>query len=527
MVIHLPRQSDASARGLDRLLSFPFPFPDETVPSVVGRFYFEYGYFDSPVSAVRFLFGTNPQSLNSVLPRGLARFISLLPESLALDLRAILSKHLLFPLAKHFLAPQRSQEIWQMLLSGRDVVPRLHGFGTHGHSAAAPPLMCWRCFEDDLREFGQAFWHRAHQIPGVRVCDHHGTLLLDGCSICGPFTRRVPQLCLPYLRCECGHDLREDEAVERRRRSDIDAAVKYATFARHVLEADLPDEFSERWVDFLRAELEQAGWAGHKGLYYEALTSKIISEISPSLLADLVLPGSARNSVEQRVRKWLTYALNRFAHPKWLAWHLAFLMNVFGDFPNLKSRWDEFRKGNGLPVSIRRSISANGSTLFPSELLARFSSPGSHVPKLMSEMPDVFRKIWNSGCIPPSPDNHRLAPWGKDQVVSKTSQTITTTLARGNQQDDATGTDIGREFATLDPLVQKKLLNLRRRVEDYRTRLLKAVSDDPRITRTLLKRQNSMACLYLKTLEPGWYAKLVEPLKFRPPHASRPIDLKK
>jgi hypothetical protein len=36
---------------------------------------------------------------------------------------------------------------------------------------------CPQCREDDIKSRGEAYWHRIHQVPGLRVCCHHGNPL--------------------------------------------------------------------------------------------------------------------------------------------------------------------------------------------------------------------------------------------------------------------------------------------------------------------------------------------------------------
>lgn len=35
------------------------------------------------------------------------------------------------------------------------------------------------CLIEDTQKYGEPYWHRMHQIPGVLVCPTHGFVLLD------------------------------------------------------------------------------------------------------------------------------------------------------------------------------------------------------------------------------------------------------------------------------------------------------------------------------------------------------------
>src|SRR5690606_31313428 len=38
---------------------------------------------------------------------------------------------------------------------------------------------CKNCYIEDIRRYGEGYWHRMHQIPGVDVCIEHETNLQD------------------------------------------------------------------------------------------------------------------------------------------------------------------------------------------------------------------------------------------------------------------------------------------------------------------------------------------------------------
>lgn len=36
---------------------------------------------------------------------------------------------------------------------------------------------CPICTESDIQKFGESYWHRLHQVPGVKVCPIHNVFL--------------------------------------------------------------------------------------------------------------------------------------------------------------------------------------------------------------------------------------------------------------------------------------------------------------------------------------------------------------
>lgn len=47
------------------------------------------------------------------------------------------------------------------------------GLLTSGIGAAHPLKACPQCIVDDINEYGWAYWHRCHQLPGVWACNRH------------------------------------------------------------------------------------------------------------------------------------------------------------------------------------------------------------------------------------------------------------------------------------------------------------------------------------------------------------------
>ncbi len=94
---------------------------------------------------------------------------SIEPEQLLLELTT-------FPgIAPLLSKDQRQRYLCQCFYidSGKEkLFPQPHGFY---HSLK----VCPTCMEEEIEEYGDYYFHRAHQMPGVTVCHRHGTALLS------------------------------------------------------------------------------------------------------------------------------------------------------------------------------------------------------------------------------------------------------------------------------------------------------------------------------------------------------------
>lgn len=67
------------------------------------------------------------------------------------------------------------------------------------------PHFCPVCVSVDYEEYGEPYWHRAHQLPNVTVCHKHYCKLMDRCRVCGlviaPIQRKLINPLM--LKCSC------------------------------------------------------------------------------------------------------------------------------------------------------------------------------------------------------------------------------------------------------------------------------------------------------------------------------------
>jgi len=79
-----------------------------------------------------------------------------------------------------FLPQERSQQILEAMRSGDG--GGIHDrVGIRASSVSVPRYFrfCPKCTQDDQQAYGELYWHRIHQVPGVLVCPHHAEVLQD------------------------------------------------------------------------------------------------------------------------------------------------------------------------------------------------------------------------------------------------------------------------------------------------------------------------------------------------------------
>lgn len=159
---------------------FPTPQKDELLYSVIARYHYYSGNI-SFHSTARDLFGSHHACAIADLPSRLLSLAEKLRPWTALDADYLRDKHTMFPLYRLFLPLERAENV-----AGQMNSPRM-GSKVHmciGQMASRIPSLpvlryCRQCVEDDANVHGDAYWHRSHQVYGIRLCYRHGTPLCD------------------------------------------------------------------------------------------------------------------------------------------------------------------------------------------------------------------------------------------------------------------------------------------------------------------------------------------------------------
>lgn len=190
---------------------FPSLYPDELLSSVCAR-YAEKLRYPARTSAISDLFGDRCSRVAYDVPGQLNRLVSQLPSHSGLTLEEMLYRHTLFPFYVSTRTPQQTRHLIAALGdSPVTVVYRSVGMVTYREHCPKCLRFCTECVKEDVSLYGEPYWHRLHQVPGLLLCTKHECQLVDskvkaqGASLVSAKTmidtmnlRRTP-------RCNNGH----------------------------------------------------------------------------------------------------------------------------------------------------------------------------------------------------------------------------------------------------------------------------------------------------------------------------------
>ena len=158
------------------MLNFPIPYPDELLYSTIARAGIRHGLI-SPKQLLEEVFDGNRKVIATLdLPNHLNPLIKQLPSRFGIEELAY--QHTLFPLYAPFIPEQRRVQCLQWM-EGQSQGSIHLAMGVAASIIKTPSHIryCPACLKEQGRQYGEYFWERVWQAPGVNCCARHGVLL--------------------------------------------------------------------------------------------------------------------------------------------------------------------------------------------------------------------------------------------------------------------------------------------------------------------------------------------------------------
>lgn len=158
---------------------FPATYPDELLYSLLAR-YHRHTCSTSPKRTLEDLFGSRNIRATVDLPGHLAALSRRLPADRGLIPERLATDFTLFSYHTAFQPPAVVADVLATLIDGKtDGIHLRLGIAATTVSAPAALRYCPLCHAEALARWGEHFWRRVHQLPGVLICPDHGAPLLD------------------------------------------------------------------------------------------------------------------------------------------------------------------------------------------------------------------------------------------------------------------------------------------------------------------------------------------------------------
>lgn len=155
---------------------FPTGFPDETLHSLISRYARLCGLRSSRAAFADVKFAP-AFSQNVALPSRLADLAGMLPRGTELSVTELIEQHTLLPYYAPFLSQSQLDQARRSMAGNGRALMLCVGVNASRIGFASRIRCCADCIAQDQDEWGVAYWHRVHLLPGVLVCPYHGTIL--------------------------------------------------------------------------------------------------------------------------------------------------------------------------------------------------------------------------------------------------------------------------------------------------------------------------------------------------------------
>lgn len=114
------------------------------------------------------------------LPGFVRNFYELTKDFVSWSLNDIIQYHTLFPLYEPFLTSDKREKVKKAMICGyRRSIHASAGIISSGLSRSKYPWYCPACAKESLKEFGEAYFKRIHQVPNIGICPIHSCKLIE------------------------------------------------------------------------------------------------------------------------------------------------------------------------------------------------------------------------------------------------------------------------------------------------------------------------------------------------------------
>lgn len=231
---------------------FPTAYPDELLYSQLARYYTKSGYMAYTFAAEDLFVSKTVRPdmdfINSYTPAAV-QFIRR-----NMHMEAVIEKHTMFPCYGRFLPKERRQKAFQSLVSMKGNYHNLLPIPQSKNGKVRCLHYCPACAVNDREKYGEAYWHRIHQIIGLPVCSVHRCYLIESDVI-------ISGQATPSLKT--GEEMIPQ--FESYIFSDYEIEIRVATYMTDVFQADVDMNSCATVGEFLHSKMAYTKYRSVRG----------------------------------------------------------------------------------------------------------------------------------------------------------------------------------------------------------------------------------------------------------------------
>lgn len=236
---------------------FPTPYPDELLYSIIGRYHKISGNVCIAYT-LRELFSTSKLTATIDFPCGLNSLSKNISKLCQMSVQKWVNEHTLLPVYRPFWHQKRVEKVFGMMKSNSTQKAHLFA-GVNSYNIRNWEYLryCPACLEEDHRKYGEAYWHRLHQIPGVQICPNHNVLIKNS-TIRRYETDCQKYFCVDDVIDECTYSA---EIQNSRTKFLVEISYDFKYLLNSPLESTESDIIRKRYIN----KLKEKGFVSQKG----------------------------------------------------------------------------------------------------------------------------------------------------------------------------------------------------------------------------------------------------------------------
>lgn len=158
---------------------FLYPYQDETFYSLVSRYQVWSGNTNAK-ELLRELYGKDTIIASKHLPSNFNDLMKHLPENYQISIDNLINYTTLYKYYTAFSDYEKASIIYKQMVNGEGYkIFATLGLSNNKISNNNGLKYCKKCLIEDKEKYGEAYWHREHQLAGVMICKKHKESLIE------------------------------------------------------------------------------------------------------------------------------------------------------------------------------------------------------------------------------------------------------------------------------------------------------------------------------------------------------------
>lgn len=157
---------------------FPELYPDELIYSAIARYHIRTGNIDAK-NTLRDIYGKDTITAIIEMTSNLEILVNNLPSP-TYTIDQLIRNNTMYSYFTAFMSEEKSEKVYRYM-KGRDGIKIYNILGLSNKVVKLNRYLrfCPNCYKEDIKKYGETYWHRMHQVAGLNYCVNHKCKLIN------------------------------------------------------------------------------------------------------------------------------------------------------------------------------------------------------------------------------------------------------------------------------------------------------------------------------------------------------------